>query len=233
MAPGGSQKPPVTPESVIASTSSGAMIAVARLITEERWNPILDERVQRSPAAAALGAAWRPADPRWQKARAALGARMTRLIESYTQGPQIADHIQTSAGRLAPGPDREAMLAGLTGPVGPALVRQQAKTTFIVQSLSYSPNGPSVGSPEWTKQMQDTTKRFDERIGSALPPDDGSHRAELEKIYLGPAREPLSRVWDFVIANATRQLNTGMNLMLFDNQAMIERDIAKVAGGKQ
>ena len=232
MGPGVSQKT-AAPATVVESTSAAAMTAVARAITEEKWNPMLDERVQQSPAASALGAAWKPSDPRWQKARAALGARMTGLIESYTKSTQISGHIQTSAGRLPASADRDAMVAGLTGPVGPALIRQQAKTTFIVQSLSYNPKGPPVGSPEWTKQMADAGKWFDERVGPALPPDDGTHRAEMEKIFLSPVREQLRQVWDFVISNATRQFDTGMNLMLFDNQTMIERDIAKAVGGRE
>jgi len=226
------QKPAATPATVIETTSAGAMTAVARAITEEKWNPILDNRVQQSPAASALGAAWKPSDPRWQKARAALGARMTALIESYTKSTQIPDHIQKSAGSLPPGPDRDAMVAALTGPVGPALVRQQAGMTFVVQSLSDNPNGPAPGTPAWAKQINDTTKRFDERVGPALPPDDGTHRAELQKIFLSPVREPLGQVWTFVISNATRQLDTGLNLMLFDHQAMIERDIAKAVAGR-
>ena len=231
LTPGVPQRPAASPATVIETTSVGAMTVVVRVMTEEKWNPFLDERVQRSPAASGLGAAWKPSDPRWQNARAALGVRMTRLIESYTLGPQISEHIQTSAGRLAPGPDRDAMLAALTGPAGAALVRQQAQSTFVVLSLSSNPKGPAIGSPEWNKQLSDMAKRFAERVGPALPPDDGTHRAEMEKLFLGPAREPLRAVWDFVISNATRQLDTGMNLMLFDNQAMIERDIAKAVGG--
>ena len=51
------------------------MTAVARLVTEETWNPGPDKRVQESPAASGLGAAWKPADPRWQKRRGRGSAR--------------------------------------------------------------------------------------------------------------------------------------------------------------
>jgi hypothetical protein len=219
------QKPSADAAGTIVKTSAPSMMAVARLLVEDTWNPILDQRVQASPA----GAGWTSADPRWQKARAGLAARMTRLFERYTASGELAGHIQSEVGRIGAGKDLDAAIAGLQGPAGPALVRQQARQSFIVSAMTASPDGPAIASPEWNARFRELGRSLDERAGSALPPDDGTHAAEMEKLATGPAGQVLSRLWLFVVSNATRQMNTGMNLMLFDDQAAIEREIAGAA----
>jgi len=223
---GASDKAPA----VILKTSASSMLAVARLITEETWNPILDRRIQDAPAARGLGDAWRPSDPRWQKARGALGARMTRILEAYARSDEIAGHVQSEVERIGAGPGLDAAVAALSGPAGAAVVREQARVTFIVTMMTATPNGPKIGSPEWNTRMGELAKTF-ERIGPSLPPDDGSHAAELKALNTGPAAAVLSRLWSFAIANATRQLTTALNLMLFDNQAAIDRAVASAVGG--
>src|SRR5260221_4394710 len=151
---------------------------------------------------------------------------MTRIFDAYGRSNELTNHIQTALGRLSAGADLPATVAALTGPAGPALIRHQASTTYIVTVITANPNGPKIGGPESNAQIAELTKRFNERIGATLPPDDGSHVKELEAIITGPVREVLRQLWDFAIANSTRQLNTALNLMMLDDHAAIERDIA-------
>ena len=216
------------------STSAGAMFTVARLLTEDTWNPLFDKRIQEAPSARSLGAAWKPSDARWQKARAALGARAARLLAAYKGSTELQGHIETEVGRLGQSKDLDAAIAALKGPAGPAIVRQQAKMTYIVRALTAEgprANGPEPGSAEWNKQLADSGKQFDDRAGTDVPADDGTHKADLEKILANrPVADVLRRVWDFGVSIATRQLKTGLNLMMFDDQAAIEKDIAAAIG---
>jgi hypothetical protein len=230
-APGHAQKTAAAAAATtIVKTSAGAMLAVAQALVDATWNPLLDNRVQESPAAAALGAAWKPSDPRWQKARQALGARMTLVMESYAKSNQIAGHVGAEIGRIGAGPDLDAAIAALTGPAGEALVRQNAKREFIVTAMTASPNGPAIGSPEWNKQLGELGQAFEARVGPRLPPDNGAHAAELQTLANGPVASLLTRVWMFAVSNAQRQMNTALNLMVFDEQAAIERDVASAIG---
>jgi hypothetical protein len=77
---GEAQKTPAA--AAIVTTSAGPMFTVARLLVEDTWSTLLDKRIQESPAARPLGAAWKPSDMRWQQARAALAARMTHILRS-------------------------------------------------------------------------------------------------------------------------------------------------------
>jgi hypothetical protein len=218
----------------IVKTSAGPMFTVARLLMEDTWNPLLDRRIQGSPAAAPLGAAWKPSDTRWQQARAALGARMTRILTAYAGSNELKKHIEAEVGRIGEGADLETAVAAINAPMGAALIRQQAKKTYIVYAMSAGgplKPGPSIGSPEWLKQLNELDRQFDERAGTNVPTDDGTHKADVEKFYATrPLSEVLRRIWDFGVDNATRQLNTSLNLMLFDNQDAIEKDIAAAVG---
>jgi hypothetical protein len=214
----------------IATTSSVAMLAVAQAVVEDTWMPILDERIQQSPAASPLGAAWTPSDLRWQKARQALGRRMTAVMDRYARSNEVAGHIAAEVGRIGTGSDLDAAVAALSGPAGAALVRQEAKKEFIVNRMTARPGGPKVGTPEWNQQFVDLGRRFDARVGARLPPDDGSHKADLEKLATGPVASTLSRIWMFVVSNAQRQMTTALNLMVFDDQKAIDTDVETAIG---
>jgi hypothetical protein len=217
---------------VVGATSAGAMMSVARVLSEQTWNPILDQKVQEAPAAASLGAAWKPADPRWKKARQALGARMTRIFDAYARSGEVTKYISAELGRIGPGPGVEGMVAALNGPARDAIVRTQAGSAFIVTVMTASPDGPAVGSPEWNGLLRGLRATFDERLGPSLPKDDGTHVAELQQLALSPAGQTLSRLWTFVISNATRQLNTAVNLMILDDRVAIDRDVAAAVAGR-
>jgi hypothetical protein len=206
------------------------MLMVAQAVVEDTWGPLLDRRIQQSPAAAGLGAAWQPSDPRWRKARASLADRMAFVMDRYAGSNEVAGHIGAAVGRVGAGPDLDAVVAALTGPAGPALVRQEARQAFIVNRMTAAPDGPKPGSPEWNTQLAELGKQFDARVGSKLPADDGSHAAELQKMATGPVADTLTRVWTFVVSNAQRQMTTALNLMVVDDQAAIDHDVEAALG---
>ena len=51
-----------------------------------------------------------------------------------------------------------------------------------------------------------------------------------ERLASGRVAKVLSRAWVFAIANATRQMNTALNLMIADDQTAIDRDVASAIG---
>ncbi len=220
---------PAAATPIVVKTSSKAMLAVAQTIVDETWKPSLDRIVQESAAGRALGAAWNPSDARWQQARASLEARKTRIFEAYARAPELAGHISAELGRIEAGPDMDGAITALSGPAATAVVREFARREFITETMTATPNGPKIASPEWNKQLGDLSKRFDEQLGPSMPADDGTHAAEVQKFESSPAAQVLSRVWMFAVANAKRQMNTAINLMVFDNQAAIEKDIAAAA----
>jgi hypothetical protein len=229
---GAAQRATVPPSGVIASKFAGPMIAVGRSIIEDRWNPILDRTVQNSPAAQGLGRAWSPSDARWQKARKALGARVTRLMAAYATSGEVKKYIDADLGRIGPGPELDVAIAALNGPAGDAIVRSETSTQFIVATMSETPNGPAIASPEWLAQLTALTKTFNETLGAAMPKDDGTHAAELEQMARGPVHSLLQRVCGFAVSNVTRQLQTAINLMLLDDMDAINRDVADAVAGR-
>ena len=229
----GAQKAPPAAAAFV-TTSSGSMFTVSRLLVEDTWIPLLDKRIQESPAARGLGASWQPSDPRWQKARAALGARMSKIFAAYQGSNELQNHIETEVGKIPAGKDLDAAVAAIKGPAGAAIIRQQAKRTYIVHAMTAdgpAAKGPAIGSPEWNTQMREMDKRFDVRAGSGVPADDPARKADVEKLFADRGvAEVLRRVWDFGVGNATRQLNTALNLMVFDDQDAIEKEIAAAIG---
>jgi hypothetical protein len=218
----------------IVTTSAAPMLTVARLLVEDTWSPLLDQRIQEAPAARPLGAAWKPSDARWQQARASLGARMSRILAAYASSDELTKHIEAEVGKIGQSRDLDAVVAAIKAPAGAAIIRQQAKKTYVVHAMSAGgpvANGPAIGSREWLTQLNDMGRRFDDRAGASLPADDGTHKAELETLYANRSQsEVLRRIWDAGVDNATRQLDTALNLMVFDEQAAIEKDIAAAIG---
>jgi hypothetical protein len=211
-------------------TSSAPVLAVARMIAEDTWSPLLDKRVQQSPAGRPFGAAWTSADSRWQKARAALGARMTNILTAYATSNQTGRAFHEEADRIGAGPDLDGAIAALGGPPANSVVHAQARQAYIVSTMTARPDGPAAGTPAWQARLKELGQQFDQRAGPDVPPNDPARAPDVEKLASGPAWRTLSRIWTFALSNATRQIDTAMNLMLFDDQAGIERDIAAAAG---
>ena len=58
-----------TPARAVAATVKKPMLLVARLVTQEKLRPNIDEMLQNAPSAKALGAKWNASNPAWEKAR--------------------------------------------------------------------------------------------------------------------------------------------------------------------
>jgi hypothetical protein len=205
------------------------MTAVARLIVAERWDPRFEELVQRAPSAAPLGSKWTSTLPAWQKARAAVGARMTRILDAYSQSAELPALLAAELKDLYPGAEAAALTAVLNGPGGPGILWSQASTTFIVEVMSENPNGPSPAERAFAEQIGVLNKRFRERIGPALPPagPDPGRQPEVVKFMGEPAGSTFHRLWMVVVGKAVVAMNGAINLMIFDDREAILRDIAQ------
>ena len=84
--------------------------------------------------------------------------------------------------------------------------------------------GPPIGSPEWVTH-QDMEQQFNDRAARTCRPTMARTGGGGEVLH-PDLPEVLRRIWDFGVDNATRQINTALNLMMFDNQEAIEQDIA-------
>jgi hypothetical protein len=228
----GAQRSATPPTATIVAKFSGPLLAVSRLITEDKWSPVLDRTVQEAPAARSLGAAWKNTDPRWQKARQLLDARVVKIFVAYSTANQVAKHIEADLALGRTPADLEAISLALNGPAGAAIVRYEANAAYVVSVMTAEPGGPAVSSPEWFARMRELRTTFDARVGSALPKDDGSQTSEVQRLLTGPMGQHLSRLGSSVVSNATRQLDTAINLMLFDDRTAIERDIANAIAGR-
>lgn len=214
-------------DDALVKTLAPPMTAVAVLIGAERWNPRLDELLQRAPRAAALGARWSASTAAWQKARGALGARVTRVIDAYRASDELPRALRAGLDRLFPGEQAAALARALDGPAGPAIIRWEATSGFIVILMSGSPNGPLPGTADWQKQYAALSRTFKERVGEAVPRDDGSHQAEVLKFVDEPMGRQFSQLWTSVLGKAGVTLDGAVNLMLFDDSAAINREIAE------
>jgi len=230
--------PPVHAAQTPTSSGNGVlakceapMVAVARLLTEQAWNVRFDRMIQETPAAKPLGNRWVPTSPAWQQARKALGSRMTRILDAYVRSGDAATVLATEFARIAAPPGPDELKAALSGPASDAIVRRQALLSFVVLAMSDDPNSPQPGQPAWRDRMASLTQLFDDRLASVMPVDPGMMDAELAQYAAGAAGQFGTRLWQLVIGKITTKLNTGINLMLFDDQAAILRDIAAAVSG--
>jgi len=205
------------------------MTAVARLIVTERWDPRFDELVQRAPSAAPLGSKWTPTLPAWQKARASVGARMTRILEAYSLTSMLPAALSAELRDSFPADEAAALSAVLKGPSGPAIIQFQASSTFVVEIMSYNPNAPKVGERAWTEELGALRKRFRERIGPSVTATetDAGRQAEVMKFVGEPAGTKFNQLWMAVVAKAVVAMEGAVNLMVFDDSDAILRDIAQ------
>ena len=156
------------PQDALVKLLAPPMTAVARLIAVEAWSPKFDELVQNFSAAAPLGGRWNKSAPAWQKARSAVGARLTRLVEAYAASDDLTERLQAALAKNFPGDQADALLKVLTGPDGPTIIHFKAQTDFLVgamQDLQLKP-----GDEAWRTETNRLAKKFEEAIGSGIPP---------------------------------------------------------------
>lgn len=217
-----SAAPPTNP---LVAKMAAPMLAVARLISEQELNPRIDELVQRAPASERFGTQWNPSNAAWQRARAVVADRVDRLFDAYESSGELEHALEAEVARLAPGAKRDELAAALDSPAGPAILRSCAQIHFVSTVMANDPDGPKPGERAWSDKMRALRKVFDDRIGRAVPLDDGTHGFEVSKYLATPAHQSFMQLWVSVVGKANSQFNGAVNLMMFDDHASIMRDI--------
>jgi hypothetical protein len=220
-----SHVPNLAPTSPIAAKLGSPMMTVARLIVEERNNLRIDEVLQQAPPAQRLGNRWNPSNAAWQEARTSFTRRINRIVDAYEKSGDAVRTLEAEFAELAP-PSQTALAAALEGPAGPAIVRQLALFQFTSMMMD-DPNGPSPGDPAWKERLRALKTVFDQRIGSAVSPDDRSHDTDVEAFFSAQSSDA-SRLCTGVVARATREIESAINLMMFDESQSIGHEIETV-----
>lgn len=199
------------------------MTVVVKLVAVESWGPKFDELVQNFPAAAPLGAKWNKSAPAWQKARSAVGARLTRLVDAYAASGDVTERLQTALAKNFPGDQADALLKVLTGPDGPTIIHSEALVDFLVGATRESEAKP--GDKAYAMETRRLALKFEEAIGSGIPRPDPAREQTAAKFRDDAMGTPFYLVWSSVLGRAETAIRGGINLMLFDERAAIERDI--------
>jgi len=192
---------------------------------EEIWRPRLDELVQNATAAAALGAAWNAKNPGWQQARSALGARVVRILDAYRRAPLLHDELAERLTTQLTAAEAEELGAVLAGPAGPTILRQQLEIEFV-SSVSMDEPLPAPSDPRFQERIQELRAIFAARLAPELPADDPAHQAAATAFLQSPLRSKLNQILVFVGERSLNALSTQIQLMLFDDQEAIGRDLA-------
>jgi hypothetical protein len=221
-----SNAPTTSPANPVAAKLAGPMLAVARLIVEEKINPRIDEALLNAPPAAGLGNRWGPSNAAWQDARKPISSRIERIGAAYDRSGDVVRTLESELGELTP-ESQAAFAAALNGPAGPAIVRELARFQFASAIMAEDPNGPNPGDRAWMERLRALQTVFDQRIGAALPGDDGSHAADVEAFFSASSGDA-SRICLTVVGKATRELEFAINLMMFDDSEAIGREIETV-----
>ncbi|AMY09201.1 hypothetical protein LuPra_02414 [Luteitalea pratensis] len=213
----------------VATTLAGPMFTATRLIIEERTNRRIEGLLQAAPPAARLGTRWNPSTQAWQDAPTSITGRIAQLVDAYGKSGNVVRALESELEQLTP-ESRAALAASLHGPAGPAIVRQLARSQFVLMMMTDDPDGPRAGEPAWREKLKALQTLFDQRIGSALPSADGSDRTAVDAFFSDSSADAL-RLCSVVIGRATRELEDAINLMMFDNGDAIGREIETVIAG--
>jgi hypothetical protein len=222
----GARVPPVPPMNPVTAKLAGPIQGVARLIIEKRTSRLIDEVLKNAPPAAGLGDRWNPSTAAWRDARVSFSSRIARVVDAYEKSGEVVRMLETEFGQLAP-ESQAALAAQVSGPAGPAIVRQLVLSGFLSTMSDDDPDGPKPGEPGWKEKMRALKTTFDQRIGSAMPADDGSHDAEADAFFSAMASDA-TRILFGVVERATSELEGAINLMVYDNSAAIGREIETV-----
>ena len=201
------------------------MTVVAKMVAVESWGPKFDALVQNFPAAAPLGAKWNTSAPGWQKARSAVGARLTRLVDAYVASGDLTERLQTALAKNFPGDQADALLKVLTGPDGPTIIHSEALVDFLVGATRESEAKP--GDKAYAMETRRLVLKFEEAIGSGIPRPDPAREKTAEKFHDDAMGTPFHLVWFSVLSRAETAIRGGINLMLFDDREAIVRDITQ------
>lgn len=216
------------PQDALITLLAPPMMAVTRLLVDEQWNERLDEVVRRAPAVIALGSKW-PASPEISaKAGAVIQARITKIADLYATTDELTKALRSNLDRLYPGDDLKALQATLAGPMGPAAIRYEARSVFIVEGMPPGRGQPEIGSREWVTLMGAFVKKFNERIGPEVPAVDLEKDPGLIEFVKTKTGKNFMQLWSVVVSKAATQITGAINLVLFDDRPAINRDIARI-----
>ena len=215
-----------SPANPVAAKLAGPMLAVARMIVEEKINPLIDEAVTDAPPAARLGNRWSPSTAAWQEARRSISGRIDRIADAYEKSGDVMRTLESEFGQLTP-ESQAALAAPLNGPAGPAIVKHLARFQFVSMMMADDPNGPEPGKPAWREKLRALQAVFDQSIGAGMPEGDGRHDADVEAFFSAPSNDA-SRICFDVVAKAKRELETAINLMMFDDSEAIGHEVETV-----
>ena len=205
------------------------MMAVTRILVDEEWSSRIDEVVRRAPAVVALGSKWPVSPELTAKTRAVIQSRITMIADAYAKTDELKQALQSNLDRLYPGDAINALQAALNGPDGPGLIRYDARTAFVVEAMPSGPGTPEIGSRDWLTLMGTYVKKFNERIGPEVPVVDlEKEPAGLIELSKTKAGENFNLLWQAVVSKAATQITGAINLMLFDDRAAINRDLARI-----
>jgi hypothetical protein len=200
-------------------------LASTMLQADEVWRPRLDELVQNATAAAPLGAAWNAKNPGWQQARASLGARVVRIFDAYRRTSLLRDELaERLSTELTPAEALE-LGAALAGPAGPTILRQQLEIEFV-SSASMDEPLPPPSDPRFQERIKELRALFAAKMPPEIPADDPAHQAAATAFLRSPLRSKLNQILVFVGERSLNALATQIQLMLFDDQEAIGRDLA-------
>jgi hypothetical protein len=182
--------------------------------------------LQGAPPAARLGNRWTPSHAAWQEARKSISGRIERIADGYEKSGSIERTIASEFGRLTP-ESQAALATPLNGPAGPANERQLARFQFASMMMADDPDGPKPGEAAWKEKLRALQTLFDQRLGPAMPADDGRHNADVEAFFSAASTDGSSLCFA-VVARATRELDGAVNLMMFDDREAIGNEITAV-----
>jgi hypothetical protein len=208
----------------LAAKLTTPMLAVALLITEERFKPQIDEAVQNAPPAKRLGARWNATSPAWQQARTSITSRIAKVAEAYAQTGEMDRTFDAALAGVAPGSQADALVTALNGPTGPEILRGYAVIELVSIVMADDPAGPKPGERGWTERSVSLAKAFDQRMGSVMPRD-AAREVEAAKFFSTPTGEALRNLWNAVVGEATTQISGAVNRMVFEELEAIVREI--------
>jgi hypothetical protein len=214
----------------LAAKLAGPMLSVARLITEEKLSPQVDNLIQRAPPAQKLGDKWNASHPAWPKAREAFTKRIAIVADAYGKTGELEQNLDAQLGKLSPS-DAQALASALNGPAGGTILREQASMQFVTTVMADDPNGPKIGDPAWHTRLRSLRTRFNELVGSSLPPSDASQQADLKQFFESPANQVSMSLWNAVVGKASTSIEGAVNLAVFDDREAILKEIAAAVDG--
>jgi hypothetical protein len=199
-------------------------LASTMLQADEIWRPRLDELVQNATAAASLGEAWNAKNPGWRQARTSLGARVDRIFDAYRRSSLLRDELEERLSAQLTTAEMQELSAALAGPAGPTILRQQLEIEFV-SSASMDEALPPPSDPRFQERIKELRALFAAKLANEMPADDPAHQAEATAFLRSPLRSKLNQILVFVGDRALNTLSTQIQLMLFDDQQAIGRDL--------